>query len=54
MQAGLSESFARLYVEMTRGFNEGSIKPQSRTAQNTTPTRFEDFASELAGAYAAM
>jgi uncharacterized protein YbjT (DUF2867 family) len=52
-QAGLSESFARLYVEMTRAFNEGTIKPR-RTAENTTPTRFEDFANELARAYAMM
>jgi uncharacterized protein YbjT (DUF2867 family) len=53
VQAGLSESFARLYVEMTRAFNEGIIKPR-RTPENTTPTRFEDFADELAHAYAAM
>jgi uncharacterized protein YbjT (DUF2867 family) len=53
VQAGLSESFANLYVEMTRGFNEGTVKPR-RTAENTTPTRFEDFADELAQAYAMM
>jgi uncharacterized protein YbjT (DUF2867 family) len=53
VQAGLSESFANLYVEMTRGFNEGTIKPR-RTAENTTPTRFEDFADEVARAYAMM
>jgi uncharacterized protein YbjT (DUF2867 family) len=53
VQAGLSESFARLYVDMTRAFNEGTIKPR-RTAENTTPTRFEDFASKLARAYAMM
>jgi uncharacterized protein YbjT (DUF2867 family) len=53
VQAGLSESFARLYVEMTRAFNEGIIKPD-RTPENTTPTRFEDFAPELARAYAAI
>ena len=50
--AGLSESFAGLYVEMTRAFNEGRIKPR-RTPENTTPTRFEDFAEELARAYEA-
>jgi uncharacterized protein YbjT (DUF2867 family) len=50
MQAGLSESFAKLYVEMTRAFNEGTIKP-NRTAENTTSTRFEDFADELARAH---
>jgi len=51
-QAGLSESFAGLYAEMTRAFNEGTVKPRDgRTAANTTPTRFEDFAGELASAY---
>jgi uncharacterized protein YbjT (DUF2867 family) len=49
VQAGLSESFAKLYVEMTRAFNEGRIKP-TRTPENTTPTRFEDFANEWASA----
>jgi len=50
VQAGLSPSFANLYVEMTRAFNAGVIKPQ-RTPENTTPTRFENFAGELARAY---
>lgn len=55
VQAGLSESFANLYVAMTRAFNEGIIEPRKgRTPENTTPTRFEDFADELARAYAAM
>ena len=40
---GLSESFAKLYVEMTRAFNEGTVKP-NRTPGNTTFTQFEDFA----------
>jgi hypothetical protein len=39
--------------EMTRAFNEGTIKPL-RTRENTTPTRFEDFAVEWASAYKAM
>jgi len=52
VQAGMSESFARLYVEMTRAFNERIIRPR-RTPENTTTTRFEDFAGELARAYAA-
>jgi uncharacterized protein YbjT (DUF2867 family) len=47
--AGLSESFARLYVEMTHAFNERRVQPRaSRTPENTTPTQFEDFAGELA------
>ncbi|HET6889310.1 MAG TPA: NmrA family NAD(P)-binding protein [Candidatus Udaeobacter sp.] len=41
VQAGLSESFARLYVEMTRAFNDGTIKPVRRR-ENTTLTGFED------------
>ncbi|MGI8644630.1 MAG: NAD(P)H-binding protein [Thermomicrobiales bacterium] len=53
--AGLSPSFAGLYVEMTRAFNDGRVKPLSgRTSDNTTATRFEDFAGELATAYRAM
>jgi len=55
VQAGMSESFANLYVEMTRAINEEKIKPhQGRTPENTTPTRFEDFAEEFARAYEAM
>ncbi|MEJ7685718.1 MAG: hypothetical protein WKG52_01230 [Variovorax sp.] len=54
VEAGMSSSFARLYVEMTRAFNEGRIRSQDgRNAANTTPTRFEDFAAELASAYGA-
>lgn len=46
--AGLSRSFASLYVEMTRAFNEGRVRPrEGRHAGNTTPTRFEDFVGEL-------
>ena len=50
VQAGLSKGFATLYVEMTRAFNEGKVKA-SRTPENTTPTRFEDFAGELDRVY---
>jgi hypothetical protein len=40
---------------MTRAFNEGTVKPlQGRTSENTTPTRFEAFADELARAYQAV
>jgi hypothetical protein len=53
VQAGLSESFATLYVEMACAFNDGTIKPV-RTCENTTPTGFEDFADEWASAYKAM
>jgi uncharacterized protein YbjT (DUF2867 family) len=52
---GLSETFARLYVEMTRAMNAQQLQPRNgRTAENTTPTRFEDYADELARAYAAL
>lgn len=54
VQAGLSQTFANLYVEMTRAFNEGKVNPRDgRNPENTTPTRFEDFADELALAYEA-
>lgn len=48
MNAGLSRSMASLYVEMSKGFNEGVIKSvEGRNAGNTTPTRFEDFAPRV-------
>lgn len=50
VDAGLSPSFAALYVQMTRAFNDGTLQSR-RTAENTTSTRFEDFAAELAHAY---
>jgi hypothetical protein len=54
-RAGGLVFFANLYVEMTRGFNENRIKPSNgRTPENTTSTRFEEFAEELAQAYKAM
>jgi hypothetical protein len=53
--AGLSESFPTLSVEMTRAFNEDAIRvSKGGTSENTTLTRFEDFAVELASAYEAM
>jgi uncharacterized protein YbjT (DUF2867 family) len=52
VQAGMSESFATLYVEMTRAFNEGKIKHhQGESRERVSPTRFEDFATEWAQAY---
>ena len=52
VESGLSQSFANLYVEMIRAINEGRVKPSNgRNAANTTSTRFEDFASELAHSY---
>lgn len=52
--AGLSADMARLYVEMSRAFNEGRIRAVGgRTAASTTPTTLESFAGRLAAAYAA-
>jgi uncharacterized protein YbjT (DUF2867 family) len=53
--AGLSENVASTYVEMARAFNEGRVRSvEGRSAANTTATRLEDFAAELAQAYQAM
>ncbi|MGH8563216.1 MAG: hypothetical protein ACREXW_03695 [Gammaproteobacteria bacterium] len=49
--AGL-ERLSNSNVDMTRAFNEGKVKPsRGRIPENTTPTRFEDFAGELARDY---
>jgi uncharacterized protein YbjT (DUF2867 family) len=54
VQAGMSPSFASLYVEMTRAFNEGTVGPGTpRSSENTTPTPFEAIADELARAHQA-
>jgi uncharacterized protein YbjT (DUF2867 family) len=54
--AGLSKSVASLYVEMSKAFNERRVRSvEGRNARNTTPTPFEDFATDvLAPAYRAM
>lgn len=50
---GFSEDLARLYVELGQAINAGRVRSlEGRTPANTTPTRFEDFADELARAYA--
>ena len=52
---GLSKSIADLYAEMSRAFNEGKIRSlEGRRKENTTPTRFEEFADQLVPAYQAM
>jgi uncharacterized protein YbjT (DUF2867 family) len=54
VQMGMSANMAGLYAEMARAFNEGKIKSrEGRTPENTTQTRFEDFADDLARAYEA-
>lgn len=46
---GLSPDLVRLFIEMYRGFNEGTIlRGMARTPQNTTETSFEAFAAEFA------
>ncbi len=51
-QAGLSATFADLQAEMHRAFSDGRVvSREGRRPENTTPTRFEDFAAELARAY---
>jgi uncharacterized protein YbjT (DUF2867 family) len=51
-QAGLSKDLAGLYVEMSRAFNDGIVKPVGgRTPASTTPTTFDTFAGELAAAF---
>src|SRR5262245_7878577 len=48
--AGLSRSFAELYVAMARGFGQPWSAPRAgRTDENTTPTSLEDLVDELTG-----
>ncbi|MGH8433719.1 MAG: NAD(P)H-binding protein [Pseudomonas sp.] len=54
-QAGFSENLASLYAELAQAISERRVRArEARKPENTTPTRFEDFAEELAGAYQAM
>jgi uncharacterized protein YbjT (DUF2867 family) len=49
---GFAEDFAALHVELNRALSDGTVvSREGRTAANTTPTRFEDFASELAASF---
>jgi uncharacterized protein YbjT (DUF2867 family) len=46
--AGLPQEMAALYMEMSKGFNDGHLKPtQPRSAATTTPTAIERWASEV-------
>ena len=48
MRAGLSESMANLYDEMTRSMNEGkAMVHEQRTATSTTPTTLNEFAQTV-------
>jgi uncharacterized protein YbjT (DUF2867 family) len=44
---GFSADVARLFIEMSKAFNEGLISTP-RTRENTTPTPFEDFTAMFA------
>ncbi len=51
---GLPETIADGYNELFQALNDGQyLDDYSRTAENTTPTSLEDFASEFAAAYKA-
>jgi uncharacterized protein YbjT (DUF2867 family) len=44
---GLSPDMSRNYVEMSKAFNDGLIKPAVRTVMSTTPTSFEAFCDDV-------
>jgi hypothetical protein len=48
VQMGLPKRTAALVIEMWKGANAGLIVPQeSRTAENSTPTKLETFVTEV-------
>jgi uncharacterized protein YbjT (DUF2867 family) len=48
LQAGLSEEIADLFVEMAKGFNDGTLHPlQPRSPATTTPTPIEAWAERV-------
>jgi uncharacterized protein YbjT (DUF2867 family) len=48
VQMGMSDPMAKLLVEMTNAMNAGKMRAlESRTQQNTTPTSYESFVSEV-------
>ncbi len=52
VQAGMSQTFAELYVEMTRAINSEKLRTlRGRTPENTTQTSFEAFGDEFALVY---
>lgn len=53
--SGFSRDVARLTAEIEKGINEGRIRSLAgRSRDTTTPTRLEDFTTELARSMAAM
>jgi uncharacterized protein YbjT (DUF2867 family) len=50
--AGFSPEFAALFIEFNQALSEARLHSlDGRNQSNTTPTRFEEFAAELAHAY---
>ncbi|MFZ0738385.1 MAG: NmrA family NAD(P)-binding protein [Candidatus Acidiferrales bacterium] len=46
-QMGMSENLVKLMIEMLESINDGWMKPlETRSAENTTPTSIETFATE--------
>lgn len=55
IRMGLSLDMARAFIQMYRAFNEGILRPtEPRSAANTTPSSFEEFAKTFAAVYAAQ
>lgn len=50
-QMGLPDDLAQSYIEMSKAFNEGLIKSQSRNSENTTETSIEEFSNTFASLY---
>jgi uncharacterized protein YbjT (DUF2867 family) len=44
---GMSPDMSRNYIEMSRAFNDGLIKPSKRANDNTTTTSLETFCDEV-------
>ena len=48
VQAGMSDQFAKLLLEMAAALNSGYMRAlEPRTSQNSTPTTYEDFVAEV-------
>jgi uncharacterized protein YbjT (DUF2867 family) len=48
VQAGMSEQFVKLLLEMTSAMNSGHMRAlQPRSSRNTTPTTYETFVAEV-------
>jgi uncharacterized protein YbjT (DUF2867 family) len=55
VQLGFSADVARTYVQLDRALSDGIVTSvEGRTTANTTPTRFDEFAGELAERFAKM